>query len=73
MPHKKLSALGASDFNKPSLRFLASFATQISFLDQPKRALRLLRNERRMHAYQLAVQRMGAGAPRRLSQHALHA
>jgi len=67
MPHMKLSALGASDFNKPSLRFLASFATQIAFLDQPKRALRLLRNERRMHAYQLAVQRMAAGAPRRLS------
>jgi hypothetical protein len=62
MPHMKLSPLSAGELSKPSLRFLASFASQIAFLDQPKRALRVLRNERLMQAFQLAVQRVAAGA-----------
>lgn len=66
MPHMKLSALSTAEFSKPSLRFLATFAAQIAFLDQPKRALRVLRDERLMHAYQLAIQRVAEGAQCRL-------
>ena len=67
MPHMKLSALTPLDYSKPSLRFLAGFATQIAFLDQPKRALRIVRNEQLMQAYQVAVQREAKGARMRHS------
>ena len=65
MPHMKMSSLTSVDYSKPSLRFLAGFAAQIAILDQPKRALRVLRNERLMHAYQAAVQREAKGAEER--------
>ena len=61
MPHMKLCALTPLDYGSPSLRFLAGFAAQIAFLDQPKRALRVLRNEQLMQAYQVAVQREAKG------------
>ena len=66
MPHMKLSVLSLAEYSKPSLRFLAGFAAQIAFLDQPKRALRVLRNERLMQAYQAAVHREAPGAQMRL-------
>ena len=62
MPHMKLRELTAVDYSKPSLRLIAGFAAQIAFLDQPKRALRILRNERLLHAYQDAVHREAKGA-----------
>jgi hypothetical protein len=48
-------------FGKPSNRLFAAFAARIAVLDQPKRALRVLRRDANMMEFQRAIEEVAPG------------
>ncbi len=67
LPLMKTTPLASDVLNAPSSKFYKTYAEKVAALDQPKRALRGIRDERRIAAYKQAIDEVVMGA----SGHAL--
>ena len=62
LPRMREQRLEPASLQKTSTRFFAAYAERVAVLDQPKRALRVLRNHERMAMMQRAAESVCKGA-----------